>query len=303
VRVDIRLLEVNRTKLRSWRSNLATAIGSQRIGPIAQGSAGQTVGAPRVGPGNSIENVVGFLAGALVNETQATAGRFALDSIISYLEQQGIVRTLSSPSLTVLSGEQADFQVGGQVPLATAFSPAFGGAGAAGTNQGIFSSVVFQSFGISLDIRPLVGDDDTITLDVAPQITQPDAGLTSTIRQTSGTNLNSTAFSARSLNTSARLQDGQSLLLGGLLSRNASDNQTSTPGLRDVPGLGWLFKNADHSDDSTELIVVVNPVIVRDPLPNVRLWEYPTSSELMDKFGRGAFEAPLGGGVAAPVRP
>ena len=85
---------------------------------------------------------------------------------------------------------------------------------------------------------PLVGDDDTITLDVQPLVVTPDAVLTDAIRQSTGTAVATTAFQTRALRTSSRLQDGQALLIGGLLSNNTSTNTASTPGVRDTPILG-----------------------------------------------------------------
>jgi type II secretory pathway component GspD/PulD (secretin) len=207
--------------------------------------------------------------------------------VLSYLEQVGVARSLSTPTLTVLSGEQAQFQVGGDIPIPLSFAPAFGTTETQGATPGVFSSVTFLSFGIQLGVRPLVGDDDTLTLDVLPLITTPDTALTTSLRATTGTALLTTALQSRSLRTSARLQDGQALVIGGLYSRNTDDTTQSTPGLRDVPGLGWLFKNLNRTDDSTELIVVVNPVIVRDPIPAVALWEYPQPFEVGPQIGKG----------------
>jgi type II secretory pathway component GspD/PulD (secretin) len=90
---------------------------------------------------------------------------------------------------------------------------------------------------------------------LAPIVTTPDTALTSSIRQSTGTNPATSAFQTRSLRTSARLQDGQSLLIGGLLSRNTNDTQAGTPGVRDIPGLGWLFKNLNRTDDALELVI------------------------------------------------
>ena len=184
----------------------------------------------------------------------------------------------------------AQFQVGGSIPVQEAFSPAFTNgtqtSNNGGTALGVFTSVTFLSYGIQLNVRPLVGDDDTLTLDVSPQITTPDTNLTSNIRQNTGTNQATTAFLTRSLHTSARLQDGQALLIGGLLSRNTSDNIASTPGVRDVPGLGWLFKKTNRADDGLELVIVLNPSIVRDPIADAGLWEYPGNLELKSTFGR-----------------
>ena len=85
----------------------------------------------------------------------------------------------------------------------------------------------------------------------------------------------------RALRTSSRLQDGQALLIGGLLSNNTSTNQASTPGVRSVPILGRMFQSFNRNDQDTELIVVVNPVVLRAPLPDVALWAFPARDELL----------------------
>src|SRR4029077_19149177 len=127
-------------------------------------------------------------------------------------------------------GELAQVQVGGEVPVPSAFAPAFGSvasvAGATATTPGVFSSVEFIPFGVQLQIRPLVGDDGTITLDVQPLVVTPDSVLTDSIRQSTGTSVATTAFQTRAMRTSSRLLDGQALLIGGLTSNNTSTNAT-----------------------------------------------------------------------------
>jgi pilus assembly protein CpaC len=288
IRVDIRLLEVNRTRLRSFNPDSALLTSNFRqpsLNPAQSAVAVQGGQAARVGgvSGAAVQNVLSFLGGGLLNQLQLSTQHAAVNVALSLLEREGIARSLSSPSLTVLSGEVAQFQVGGEVPIPIAFAPAFGAAGATTppTGPGTFSSVEFVPFGVQLQIRPLVGDDDSITLDVQPQIVTPDSSLTDTIRQTTGTNPLTTAFQTRSLRTSSRLQDGQALLIGGLTSANSSNNTASTPGARDVPGLGWLFRSLNRNDESVELVVVVNPVILRTPIANTALWAFPGHDELM----------------------
>ena len=291
VRVDIRLVEVNRSRLRSFNPNTVLATSDFRqpsLNPAQSATTVQGEQAARVGSGGAaIQNVLSFLNGGLLNEIQYSGGGAAIDAALSLLEREGIAQSLSSPSLTVLSGELAQVQIGGEVPVPTAFAPAFGTAGAAaapGTpaaTPGVFSSVEFVPFGVQLQIRPLVGDDDTITLDVQPLVVTPDAVLTDAIRQSTGTAVATTAFQTRALRTSSRLEDGQALLIGGLLSNNTSTNTASTPGLRDAPILGRLFRSFNRNDQDTELIVVVNPVILRRPIPDVALWAFPGRDELL----------------------
>jgi Flp pilus assembly secretin CpaC len=295
VRVDIRLVEVNRTKLRAYNPNTATAQSNFRqpsLNPSQSATTIQGDQAARVGAaGAAIQNVLSFLNGGLLNELQFSGNHFAIDTALSLLEREGIARSLSSPSLTVLSGELAQVQVGGEVPVPTAFAPAFGAAattasgaaagGANGTTPGVFSSVEFVPFGVQLQIRPLVGDDDTITLDVQPLVVTPDTVLTDTIRQATGTNVPTTAFQTRALRTSSRLQDGQALVIGGLTSNSTSSNTSATPGLKDAPLIGRLFQGFNHNDQTTELIVVVNPVVVRTPAADAGTWAFPSRDELM----------------------
>ncbi len=294
VRVDIRLIEVDRTKLRSLDPNSVLALSDFRqpsLNPASSAAAVQGNQAARVGSsGAAIQNVLSFLNGGLLNEMQYSGGHMAIDTALSFLEREGIAQSLSSPSLTVLSGEMAQVQIGGEVPVPTAFAPAFGGGqaqgnagggGAAAATPGVFSSVEFVPFGVQLQIRPLVGEDDTITLDVQPLVVTPDSVLTNTIRQSTGAAVATTAFQTRALRTSSRLQDGQALLIGGLLSNNTSTNTASTPGLRSVPFIGRLFQGVNRNDQDTELIVVVNPVILRAPVPNVALWSFPSREELL----------------------
>jgi pilus assembly protein CpaC len=292
VRIDIRLYEIDRSKLKTYSPNITAQVG--RKVALAAPALGQALENPvaTVGPNTAVQTLLGFLGGTLNGETQLTAGRFAMDALLTYLEQAGIARSLSSPSLTVLSGEQAQFQVGGDIPVPESFSPALGGT--TGGAAGVFSSVTFLPYGISLSIRPLVGEEDVITLDVQPQVSTPDATTTASIRQNTGNNLPTTALQTRSLRTSARLQDGQLLVLGGLLSNNTNDTQAATPGLSSIPGLGWLFKNLNRTDDSQELVIVVNPVIVRDPMPAVALWEFPGTEEMTVGFTRPAAVKPDG---------
>jgi len=278
VRVNVRIFQVNRTRLRNYTPSTTVLTSSlDESLPNSAGAGG--AGNASVGIGSDqIRNVLSFLSGLFVDQLQFSVGRGVVDAAFAMLERDGIAQGLSSPSLTVLNGEPAVFQVGGEVPVTNAFSPAFGGN--TGTTPGVFSTVQFIPFGVALQVRPLVGEDDVITLDVFPRVTTPDATLTESIRQTSGTSGATTAFSTRSLRTSARLQDGQTLLVGGLTSSNLSDSRSRVPLLSRVPGLGSLFRGSAQNEDELELVIVVNPTIVRDPLVDAALWVFPPAIDL-----------------------
>jgi len=134
-----------------------------------------------------------------------------------------------------------------------------------------------------LAVRPMVGEDDRITLDVRPTVSMPDTQLTQQIAGSTGNSLNTTAFNTRSLETTTRLRDGQPLVIGGLVSRGIGEQLNYTPGVHKVPGVGWLAKSSEKADTDRELIIIVTPTIVREPLQNIALWQFPDAHELLKK--------------------
>lgn len=284
VRVDVRVYEVNRTELMTYAPQLV-AIFSDFNQPSLQPASGavdvQGVQAARVGGTGSdeVQNVVGFLERGFSNQFQYAGKHFAIDSVMNILENRGIARSLSNPSLTVLSGEDANFGVGGEVPIPQAFSPAFGSTTTAGTTTpGVFNSVEFRRFGVGLSMRPLVGDDGKLTLDLFSTISEPDAVLTTLIRDTTGTDPATTAFQTRAIETTARLRDGQALMIGGLIGRTSGDDTSYTPWLESIPVIGWMFKRFAVRDEDREIVIVVNPTVVRDPIPELGIWTFPDVS-------------------------
>lgn len=274
IRVNIKLYEVNRTKLRSYGSDFVGTFDN--FGSVPESGA---------------RNILGFLTGTLVADTFIRSGEFAIRSVFSYLESLDLARSLSSPSLTVLSGEIAAFLVGGEVPIEQAFSPFFGGGETPGA-AGVFQFVEFREFGISLRVRPLVGEDGDLTIDVVPQVVTPDLTLTEGIQEATGSDQPTTSFKNRSMQTSARMQDGQAILIGGLVSRDKSDQQDFIPGVRDIPGLGWLFRRFTQNDEEVELVIVIHPVIMREPIPEVGLWAFPALTDYRPAWEFKSWPAP-----------
>jgi len=305
VRLDVRLYELNRSKLLTYNADFFAAAGSfsqGRLNPATNAVPFQGNEAARVGPDwHSFQNVLSFLGGALANTSQLKAGQFALEAAFSLLNRLSITRTLSSPSMTVLSGERAMFTVGGEVPVPQFFSPIIGG-GNAEVPPGVFSSVTLVPFGITLGVRPLVGEDDSITLDIVPSVTSPDPTLTLSLKDSTGSNQLTTAFRVRSFTTHAKVGDGEGLLMAGLLARDRADDHLYTPGLGDIPGFGWLFRSFSRRDDQQELVVVLNPVIIREPNSDVSLWAFPAAHEL-SIVRRTSTPLPEGTAAAGPAGP
>lgn len=286
VRVQVGFYEIQRSELlrvsTDWAAFLASfdqpALLEAGLAPAFQG-APATVGSFET---TDIQNVLSSISGSLGNQFQLVDSGFAVDAAFALLETRGLARRLSAPSLTVLSGEEARLSIGGEVPIQELFASAVDGEDA----PGVFTSVRFRSFGISLEMRPRVDEQDRITLELAPVVSQPDQVLTSLLRETTGEDQVTTAFQSRSLLTSSRLLDGQTLMLGGLTSRGDSRDVSQTPILGDIPVLGWLFRGMTDSEDDRELVIIVNPTIVREPIPDLAIWEFPHPLELLESRTR-----------------
>lgn len=280
VRVDVRLYEVNRTKLRTWRNQLQVAVSDfdqPALLPAAGSTALQGAGAPSVGDGD-VQGLLGFLNGTLAGRGQTVTGGLAIDNFFQLLVEEQVAKSLSNPSLAVLSGELAQFQVGGQIPIPLAVT--VGG----GTDQ-VLNSVQFRDFGIDLTVRPLVEERSSgrITLDVVPRISLPDLALTAAIGSATGQATAATAFESRATRTSARVFDGEALVIGGLTTARSQSAQGRTPLLGSVPVLGWLFRNEADDSEETELVIVVTPSVVREPRPDADLWAFPSTGEVLER--------------------
>lgn len=274
VRVAVQMHEVDRQRLKAWRPDLrAISSGYSQAGSYPISGLQQ-----RPNEANAVEAALQLVGGVVSSNLQLTAGSYAFDLLFSMLEEAGVSRTLSRPTLTVLAGESAVFRAGGEVPVPSAFAP---NRSQDDLPDGVFSSTQFKAFGVELRVRAMVDENDRITLDIQPTVSLPDTQLTLQIANSTGSSLNSSAFDVRSINTSAHLEDGEPLVIGGLVSRDFSHTDAQTPGLSDVPLVGKLAESNRRTDTDRELIIVVIPTLVRPLRHDLALWHYPDPRELL----------------------
>ena len=167
------------------------------------------------------------------------------------LQNRQLLQILAEPTITTLSGQKASFLAGGEFP----FPVVQGSSG--GLLRSPFSSAPMASSWNSL---PIVNDDGTIQLKVAPEVSALDYTNAVTI---SGYTI--PAISTRRADTQVELRDGQSFAISGLLDHRTTDIFNKMPGIGDVPVLGQLFRSKNVNHSTVELMVIVTPTLV-DPL-------------------------------------
>lgn len=171
---------------------------------------------------------------------------------IHTLETDGIVEVLAEPNLLAADGKEASFLVGGEYPY-----PVVSGA----TGGLATVSIQFQEYGIRLNFIPTITPQNTIRLQVAPEVSALD--YTNAV-QISGFNV--PGITTRKVNTEVDLKDGQTFIIGGLLDKQIISTFEKIPFLGDIPILGKLFQSELKTKNDTELIVLVTPEIVT-PIP------------------------------------
>ncbi|MGI9874374.1 type II and III secretion system protein family protein [Vibrio chagasii] len=171
-------------------------------------------------------------------------GKPSITALIDALATNGMMSVLAEPNLTAMSGEDAEFLVGGQVPLPLI---------TADTTQ-----IEYKDFGVKLNFTPTVLSQNRISLKVNPEVSNVSIESQQVIH---GTNFPS--FTTRSAATTIELASGQSFALGGLLKSEDIEQLQKVPLIGEVPVLGSLFRSTEFTRRETELIIIVTAYLVQ----------------------------------------
>lgn len=193
----------------------------------------------------------GLDAGGLLWTSISGSGntRIALNAFASSSQ----VNILQTPRILVRSGEAASVTVGNEVPIISRQST---GSDTVDGNSSILQEIQFRKTGVQLTVLPRVYSDGRIDLEIQQEVSQAQPNTTS--------NIDSPMILTRNVDTRLSLQDGGSVLLGGLISNNQSKGDSRTPWLGDLPIVGHLFRVDNTNAERTELMVMVVPYRVRN---------------------------------------
>jgi pilus assembly protein CpaC len=250
VQLQVRVAEVNRNKLRDYGTSFMT--GGNTGGYANSGGGPSTIG-------DSTDKSITALLQPALNVLLFNNSINTL-AMLKLLRQEGAFRELAEPNLIAMNGAQASFLAGGEFPV-----PVIQNLG--GGNGAI--SIVWKEYGVRLNFKPTIIDEDHIRLELEPEV--------STIDFTNGVRFNGfvvPALRTRRAKTGVELRDGQSFALAGLLDNNETKTLSRIPIVSDIPVIGALFKSKTFEKKETELMFFVTAHMVKpvnsDELPNMR---------------------------------
>ncbi|HEY4542241.1 MAG TPA: type II secretion system secretin GspD [Noviherbaspirillum sp.] len=184
-------------------------------------------------------------------------GQLTLGALARALESEGNANILSMPNLITLDNEEARIVVGQNVPFVTGqFTTA-----ASGAAVNPFQTIERQDVGLSLRVRPQVSEGGTVRMQIYQE--------TSNLQPTS--NAADIITNKRSIETNVLVDDGQIIVLGGLIEDRVTDTNEKVPGLGDIPILGNLFKYQSRSGTKTNLMVFLRPTVIRSSEQSVHV--------------------------------
>ena len=278
VQVDVKVVEFNKTQMKKVGLNLfSTAPNSSgfSFGIFGRGSYGTGGGSSTTGAAaNPLTQAFNLLmqfdkAGIGVN--------------IGMLEGNNLARVLAAPTLVALSGQSANFLSGGEVPV-----PVPAGTG--------MVAIQYKPYGIGLTVSPTVLSNDRIVLKVAPEASELDYANTIVLNSATVPSI-----TTRRADTTVELGDGESFVIGGLVSRNTTSGTDKVPLLGDIPILGVLFKRQEFQQKESELAIVVTPRLVKPLARDVNVEPLlPGRTEQRDPAVWGPWMA---GGLSSSVAP
>ncbi|AEK60688.1 type II and III secretion system protein family protein [Collimonas fungivorans] len=216
--------------------------------------------------------------------TKFSRGSYSLSSNLRLIEGNGMARVLAEPSLTALSGQSASFLAGGELPV-----PQSGGLGT--------TTIVYKPFGIGLTVSPTILAKNRIALKVAPEASDVDY-----TKVVVADGISVPSISTRRADTTVELGDGESFIIGGLVSRTTISNVKKIPLLGDLPIIGSFFRNMSYTQDDKELVIIVTPHIVQPIAKNVPL-PLPGETEERRNTAGTAWGSYLLGGVSRDELP
>ncbi len=310
VYIESLIVEVNADK--------AAQFGVQWLGLSGSDSSKYRVGGVQSFAGAGQSNLVALLgaatpapaAGLNIGLFKMINGQLGLGAVATALETEGNGNILSTPNMLTLDNELSTIKVGQNVPIISGqFTTNTGGAA-----QNPFQTIDRRDVGLTLKVRPQISEGGTIKMAIYHE--------TSNVDESSRASPSGVTTNIRVIENNVIADDGQIIVLGGLIRDDTSNAEEKVRGLGDIPVLGNLFKYRSRKRTKTNLMIFLRPVIVRSKEDSNSIsadrYDYmrsagqkaavPQDSVVMPDFGTPVLPQlnngqPPGGGAMAPVPP
>ena len=242
----------------------AADFGFQWQGLLGKSGDNNLIGVGTNFTGRAGGNIINLNTGAAAGEVnlgegfniglvRSFGGTYALAAIARMLQSQASTNIVSTPNLITLDNEEAKIVVGENVPFITG---QFTNTGTATTSP--FQTIERKDVGITLRIRPQIGESGTVRMTIYQE--------QSSVKDTAavGTSNAGPSTTKRSIESQVVVDDGQIIVLGGLIEDRFIENKSKVPLLGDLPYIGALFRSESREKRRTNLMVFLRPVVMRD---------------------------------------
>lgn len=214
-------------------------------------AAAALAGTSTAGISAAASSIAGALIGIGDSRKDSQGNTEFYGAILQALDSSTSANLLSMPSILTLDNEKASILVGQNVPFVTG---SFTTSGNNSNNP--FQTIDRQDIGINLNVIPHIGDNGTVRLEVSQEVSSVVPGSTG--------NASGLITNKSLINTTILADDQQTIALGGLMRDNTTTRQQKVPGLGNVPVIGRLFRSDNDSTQKSNLIIFLQPTILRD---------------------------------------
>ncbi len=203
------------------------------------------------GTGNNIVSIAtqGIVGSGLTLGFSNAAGSFG--GIIRALTSDASTNILSTPSIVTLDNQEAKIVVGQNAPFVTG---SFTSTGSSSSSVNPFQTIERQDIGLTLKVKPQINEGNTIKMDISQEVSSISKSAVTT-----GITTNK-----RTIDTTVLVEDGQTLILGGLIDDQVQETNERIPFLGDIPFLGAIFSYKSTTKVKQNLMVFIHPTILRD---------------------------------------
>ena len=238
---------------------------------------------------------LGLGAGGNIGLIRNFGTSFGIAAIARALQTQADTNILSTPNLVTLDNEEARIVVGQNVPFVTG---SFTNTGTATTSP--FQTIERKDVGTTLKIKPQIGENGTVRMTIYQESSSIGDVATGTANAGPTTN-------KRSIESTVVVDDGQIIVLGGLIEDNYTTNRSKVPLLGDIPYVGALFRNESRTRKRSNLMVFLRPTVMRDQSASNRIsldrYDFMRSNQLDSQPTQNAILGVNESPVLPPLRP